>query len=73
MLSTGKWLKPIEGPPKKSKKRINIPAVTAKALEERNISAKEQKAALVSTRTRGSGVATRSRKKVDYRELSGLK
>ena len=73
LLSTGKWLKPIEGPAKKSKKRINKAAVTAKALEERNISAKEQKAALVSTRTRGSGVATRSRKKVDYRGLAGLK
>ena len=68
LLSTGKYINP-----KKSNKRVNIAAVTAKAMEERNISAKEQKSSLVSTKTRGSGVGTRSRKKVDYRQLSGLK
>jgi len=73
LLSTGTYLKPIQGAAKKSNKRVNIPVVTAKALEERNISAKEQKASLVATRTRGSGVSTRSSKKVDYRGLAGLK
>jgi hypothetical protein len=55
-------------------KKVNKKVVSAKRLEALNISEAEQKANMVSTRTRSSKVSTRSSKKaVDYRELAGLR
>jgi hypothetical protein len=53
-------------------KKVNKKVVSAQRLEAQNISVKEQKANVVSARTRSSKVATRSKKKVDYRDLAGL-
>ena len=55
-------------------KKVNKKVVSANRLEAMNISEAEQKANIVSTRTRASKVSTRSSKKaVDYRELAGMK
>jgi hypothetical protein len=53
-------------------KKVNKKVVSAQRLESQNIPVKEQKANMVTAKTRSSKVATRSTKKVNYRSLAGL-
>jgi hypothetical protein len=63
----------VEQPVKKAPKRVNEKAERLKRMEALNISEVEQKSNVIAARTRGSKVATRSKKKVSYRSMVGLK